>query len=328
MAKGFSWFGFLLLLFLVFPSIVFSGDNTPTSGPSKTPTPAAPAEATSESTVMAPANTLEQPFTQSDLSVLTGNVQRPNGAVWFNSQLYVVCNGDWTLYQLNDTSGSTETYIYGVRNAHTLYAEGAQTGDLNLWVPDFETNSFLFVNRARAPQTVASNLQGPWGIAYLDENRFLITNLAGDNIAMVGRDGQVQIVLEGLRSPTGIAVDDSFVYVANNGSSRRSIEWIAKDALIAGDAPAPQPLVSGLVSTTGMVLGEDGYLYFTYAIGTRGVVGRVNPELCRESGCSMDQIEIVIYTELAAPLAGLTISPDMRLFFHTIFRPEVYWIQL
>jgi hypothetical protein len=77
------------------------------------------------------------------------------------------------------------------------------------------------------------------------------------------------------------------------------------------------------------VLGPDGYLYFAYSLGTRGVIGRVDPEVCRENnGCNIDRVEIVLYTELAAPLAGLAISPDMRLYVHTIFRPEIYWVQL
>jgi hypothetical protein len=88
-------------------------------------------------------------------------------------------------------------------------------------------------------------------------------------------------------------------------------------------------LVSGLQNTTGLVLGPDGYLYFAYALGTRGVVGRVDPDVCRErGGCSNTDVEIVVFTELAAPLAGLTISPDMRLFVHTMFSPDIYWVQL
>jgi hypothetical protein len=47
-----------------------------------------------------------------------------------------------------------------------------------------------------------------------------------------------------------------------------------------------------------------------------------------EGGCTNDQVEIVVFTELAAPLAGLTISPDMRLFVHTMFSPDIYWVQL
>ncbi|MBC7871351.1 MAG: hypothetical protein H7Y09_10980, partial [Chitinophagaceae bacterium] len=155
-----------------------------------------------------------------------------------------------------------------------------------------------------------------------------ITNLSGNNIMFIGRDGQSRIVMDELRSPTGIAVDSNYVYVANNGSSRRSIEWIDKNALLQGDNSLALPLVSGLQSTTGITLAADGYLYFTYALGTRGVVGRVDPEVCRDGGCTNDQIEIVLYTDLLAPLAGLTISPDMRLFVHTIFRPEIYWVQL
>ena len=77
-----------------------------------------------------------------------------------------------------------------------------------------------------------------------------------------------------------------------------------------------------------LAFGPDGYLYFTYALGTRGVVGRVNPEECRDGGCANADVEIVLFTELPAPLAGLTISPDMRLFVHTIYRPEIYWVQL
>ncbi len=76
-------------------------------------------------------------------------------------------------------------------------------------------------------------------------------------------------------------------------------------------------------------MAADGLLYFSYSLGTRGVVGRVNPATCRENGgCSSEQVEIVVYSELAAPLSGLTISPDMELFIHSIFSPEIYWVDL
>jgi len=331
MYKAVLWIS-IIVIGLVLSFTVSVGElsaTTPTPAPSKTPMP----DETPETTQVNPENDLAQlsfmePLTQSDLSVLTGNVQRPNGAAWFGDQIYAACNGDWTLYQLNDRSGSTETYIYGVRNAHTMYVEDDNAGGVNLWIPDFDTNTFLLVNRAVSPQPIASDLQGPWGVAYLDEQGFLVTNLAGNNIMFIGRDGQSRILVDELRSPTGIAVDSSYVYVANNGSSRRSIEWIEKGSLLEGSNAVTQPLVSGLQNTTGIVLGSDGYLYFTYALGTRGVVGRVNPETCLDGGCSNDQVEIVLYTDLLAPLAGLTISPDMRLFVHTIFRPEIYWVQL
>ncbi len=66
-------------------------------------------------------------------------------------------------------------------------------------------------------------------------------------------------------------------------------------------------LVSGLQNTTGLQLGTDGMLYFAYALGNRGMVGRVDPQVClANGGCSNDQVEIVLYSDLSAPLAGLT----------------------
>ncbi len=300
-----------------------------TQAPSKTPTPLAtattPAAESSETPPVEPDSPIE-PFTQADLNVLTGNVQRPNGAVWFADFLYTVCNGDWTIYELNDESGNTRTYIFGVRNAHTMYAEQvAETEPLALWVPDFELNTFNRVT-LNGVERIAEDLQGPWGLAYLDENTFLVTNLLANNIVSVTRDGEVTEVMGGLRSPTGIVADGEYIYVANNGSARRAVEWFAVGS---DEEPVLNSLVSGLQSVTGMALGSDGYLYFTYALGTRGVVGRVNPAVCRENGgCTNEQVEIVIYTELAAPLAGLTLSPDMVIYMHTIYRPEIYWIDI
>ena len=85
----------------------------------------------------------------------------------------------------------------------------------------------------------------------------------------------------------------------------------------------------GLQNVSNIVYAPDGHLYFAYAIGTRGVVGRVEPGECAENGgCDNDQVELVLYTDLSAPLAGLTISDDMRLFVHTLFRPEIYWAKI
>lgn len=299
---------------------------TPTPAPSKTPTfTPDESEATSEAS-----STLSEPWTQADLSILTGNVQRPNGVVWFNSRLYAVCTGDSTVYELDDSNGATRTYIYGVRNAHTLHAEQNENGELTLWVPDFQANRLLRVDR-NGVETINTTLAGPWGIDELSETEFVITNLQANNVVVVSRNGEARELLNGLRSPTGIVLDEEYLYVANTGSARRAIEWVNARTVLESDNPAAtiQPLVTGLQNTTGMVLGEDGFLYFAYALGTRGVVGRVNPDVCRENGgCTNDEVEIVIYTELAAPLAGLTISPDMRLFVHTIFSPDIYWVRL
>jgi sugar lactone lactonase YvrE len=271
-----------------------------------------------------------QPWTQADLAILTGNVQRPNGIAWHNNFLYVVCTGDSTIYQLDDSTAVTRTYIFGVRNAHTMYAENLPNGELNLWVPDFPTNRLLRIDR-NGVEAISSALAGPWGIERLDDDEFLITNLQANNAVRINRSGESSEILANLRSPTGIVSHNDYLYVANTGSARRAIEWVHLDeALNAGETPLlPQPLVSGLQNTTGLVMAEDGYLYFAYALGTRGVVGRVDPDQCRnDGGCGNDQVEIVVYTELTAPLAGLTISPDLRLFVHTMFSPDIYWVQL
>jgi hypothetical protein len=76
-------------------------------------------------------------------------------------------------------------------------------------------------------------------------------------------------------------------------------------------------------------MGPDGRLYIAYSLGTRGIVGRIDPALCRDKGgCTNADVEIVLWSEIAAPLAGLTLSDDMRLYVHTMFGPEIYWVQL
>lgn len=303
---------------------------TPTPAPSKTPMPQQ-IEVLSE-TPQANVN-IDKPFTQADLSVITANTQRPNGMVWHNNNLYTVCSGDWTIYEINAETGETAQYIYGVRNAHSLYANDVNN-EFQLWIPDFLTGTLVRIQRG-VTENIATGLNGPWGITALQEDMLIVTNLKGNNAVTI-KDGQVQEVISNLRSPTGVAVDQERVYIANTGSARRAIEWFSLDQIHREDAELPlqadtvgKPLVSGLQNTTGVVTGSDGLLYFAYALGTRGVVGRVNPETCiANGGCSNDQVEVVLYTELPVPLAGLTISPDMRLYIHSMFSPDLYWVQL
>lgn len=279
------------------------------------------------------ASPLSQPFTQADLSVITANTQRPNGLTWFNNNLYTVCSGDWTIYEIDSTSGETAQYIYGVRNAHNLLATDTNN-EFQLWIPDFQTDTLVRI-RQGIVENIATGLNGPWGITLLNADTFIITNLKANNAVTIS-NGTVQETISNLRSPTGIAADDNYIYIANTGSARRAIEWFDRSQMSAGEGDLPinaseagKPLVSGLQNTTGITLGPDGLLYFAYALGTRGVVGRVDPAVCIESGgCSNDQIETVVFTELAVPLAGLTIAPDMRLFVHSMFSPDLYWLQL
>lgn len=299
-----------------------------------TPAPTKTTEAMAVATSTPPAEgsqallpSLERPFTQDDLQVLVGNVQRPNGMLWFNGNLYTACNGDFTLYEVNATTGQTRTLVYGVQNAHALWAEPSGNS-FDLWVPDFDTNRLMRIAQGRqTPRVVASNLNGPWGITKLDEAHFLVSSIRGNEILQISRtSGEARTFLDGFRAPTGITIHEGYLYVVNNGSARRAIERVQLDDAgnVMGD---PQPFVSGLQSASGIVAGSDGYIYFTYALGARGVVGRVDPSACAE-GCTNEDIEIVVFTDLQAPLAGLTLSPDMRLFVHTIFRPEIYWLDI
>jgi len=326
-----------LLLFLIIGlSIVAQsqeGASTATPAPSKTPqptiTPAANIE-TDDTTNTEFPRKLARSYTQADLSVLVGNVQRPNGIVWFDNHLYTACNGDWTLYRVDDTSGETITFVFGLQNAHDMVAETTDDG-FNIWAPDFDTNRLLRIDqRQGAPLEITSDkLDGPWGITPINDEHFLISNVRGNNIVMTNRLGEVTEVINGLRSPAGMASDGDYVYVANNGSARRAVEWFNANDLSEDEVTdITQPLVSGLQNASSLVMAEDGFLYFTYALGTRGVVGRVDPVQCRDDGCTNEDVEIVVFTELQAPLAGLTITPDMRLFVHTIFRPEIYWVRL
>jgi hypothetical protein len=315
---------------LVFAVVFFGGLLQQTPKPTLVPTldPTATTEATVEATVDAEA----APFavlTQADLSVITGNVQRPNGMAWFAEKLYILCTGDWTIYEVDAITGSTRTFISGTRNAHAMYVEPAEDDRPMVWVPDADTSRLLSVVQTRAPGVEAENLNSPWGMAYLDEENFLISSLGANELMKVTRDGAVSSVASGFRSPTGVALDDERVYIANSGSSRRAIEWLDRDVIEGGQMAEPQSLIRGLQNVSNIALAPDGKLYFAYAIGTRGVVGRIDPGECIENGgCDNDQVELVLYTDLSAPLAGLTFSDDMRVFVHTLFRPEIYWAQI
>ncbi len=334
---------FVVVLFVSSISTAQEDASTATPGPSKTPSPsetplpeATDVPVTEETTDIPQLNPLPRSYTQEDLSVLVGNVQRPNGIAYIDDFLFTACNGDWTMYRIDSVTGQTITYVFGIRNTHQMVSQDTDAG-FNLWIPDFDTDQFMRIDHtASAPQLISSdNLDGPWGIADLSEEQFLISNLRADNLVLVDTQGNSNVAVEGLRAPAGLIMDGDYVYVANNSSARRAIEWFAVDDLAIDEEgnvtvvdDITQPLVSGLQNTSSLVLADDGYLYFSYALGTRGVVGRVNPEECRDGGCTNEQVEIVLFTELTAPLAGLTISPDMRLFVHTIYRPEIYWVEL
>jgi hypothetical protein len=324
-----------IIMLVVATSIARAQEASATPAPTKTPTPIPSAAASLTPTatrgLVEPAGAAISPFTQADLTVLTGNVQRPNGIFWLDDMLYAACSGDWTVYQIGAEDGRTLTYASGIRNAHTLYAEMDANERVWIWAADFQLNQLTRITRGEVTP-VSAGLNGPWGIAYLNEDEFLITNLLGDNAVVATRGGETRTVIDSLNAPTGIALDADALYIGNNGSTRRAIERYPLEVteLRAPSAPTEAVVVvSGVQNVTGLALGPDGYLYFAYALGTRGVVGRVDAQACADAGgCGSADVQIVVYTELAAPLAGLTISRSGRLYLHTMFAPDIYWVDL
>lgn len=280
-------------------------------------------------TPLEPRTTME-PKLQGDLKIISGNVQRPNGIFWYDNYLYTGCAGDFTIYKIHDTTGVTSTYIAGIQNVHTLLVEDGPV----LWVADFQRNALVQVDTSQSPSSVeiTASLASPWGVVKLEDESFFVSQLRSDDIVHVTREGVINVIVADFRNPTGIVADDNLIYVANNGSARRAIEWFEIDpsnpnATIASENI--QPLVSGLQNTTNLLIGPDDLLYFAYSLGTRGIVGRVDPAYCRDKGgCTNVDVEIVLWSELVAPLAGLAISDDMRMFVHTMFGAEIYWVQL
>ena len=268
---------------------------------------------------------LENPFLQGDLELLVGNVQRPNGFAWHDGSLYTLCSGDWTIYKIDDSSGDTITFVFGTRDGNMLLIEDTDAG-FNILAPDVENSTIWQVDQSRsAPKKLSTAIEAPWGITRLDEARYLVTDLRENSIIELAADGAARAIHDGLRSPTGIVRQDNKVYFANGGSARRGIEYF--EILPRGGYSEVKPLVAGLQNATNLVMGSDGKLYFAYALGTRGVVGRIDPALCHEAGCSNSDIELVVFSDIAAPLA-ITLSDDLRLFLHSRFRPEIYWLQL
>ena len=305
-----------LLIILWMTAPVFAQETGSTTEPN-------PADAIASTTLTSIA--LENPFLQGDLELLVGNVQRPNGFVWFRDSLYTVCNGDWTIYRIDDRTGETITFVFGTRDGNMLLMEETTAG-FDILVPDPENGTVWKVDQARsAPARFTSAVTAPWGIARLDDSRFLITDVRTNSITEVAENGATRLVHSELRAPTGIVRHENMVYFANGGSARLGIEYF--EILEDGDYSVVKPLVSGLQNTTNIMMGGDGKLYFAYALGTRGVVGRIDPTICHESGCSNSDVELVVFSDIPAPLA-ITLSDDLRLFLHSRFRPEIYWLAL
>lgn len=322
-----NYIRFAVVCWLLFAASIASSqsDQTPAPAAEATGTAAeldSPADINAARLRSAP---LPQPFLQSDLNLLVGNVQRPNAMYWFDDYLYTVCNGDWTIYKIDDTNGDTITFVFGVKNGNSMLIEG-DADAFQIWVPDPESESLVMVDQERqAPTTISDQFGAPWGITRFDQESLLITDTSLNAILQVDETGLIETIASELRSPTGIVSDENRIYFANGGSARRGIEWL--QALDDGGFSQPRPLVSGLQNVSNIELGQDGLLYFAYALGTRGVVGRIDPLSCLERGCDNADVEMVIFSDLPAPVS-MAISSDLRLFAHSRYRPEIYWAQL
>ena len=244
-----------LLFPLIFAGFIYAQETTPASSQSNgDDPPSAASDNDAADDGGAQISKLESPFLQADLELMVGNVQRPNGIVWFNDAIYTVCNGDWTIYKIDDRSGDTVTFVFGVRNGSNLIAEETESG-FDLWVPDAETGNLWKVDERRAaPISVAADLAAPWGIARLDDESFLISDTRSNSILQVPTAGEPRTAVNGLRAPTGIARQGSLFYVANGGSARRGIEYFELDA--DGEFTDLQPLVSGLQNTSNIAIGR------------------------------------------------------------------------
>lgn len=310
-------------------SVLFLGACGRTE-PGPTPVSEPPTAIGPDTTPKASATAAPTPLTADDLSTFSPPLQRPNGMTSVGGQLFVSCSGDGTIYLIDAETGEAASYVYGVANAHTLYAESV--GDaLHLWVPDYDAGNVKHYTEAGV-ETLANGLEGPWGIARLSDEAFLVTGQRGDALSLVRRDGEHEVVLEGLDEPTDLVVDASagLVYVANGSGDDRAVEWYSLDDLRDGE-PAPEGgrLVEGLDSPTDIHAAEDGYLYVAYADGDEGLVGRVDAAACHErGGCAAEDVTVVIESGLPAPLAGLTTSPSGRLYLHTAYGEEIYWVQM
>jgi len=272
-----------------------------------------------------PASGLPMPVDQ--IRYLTGDVAKPNGIGWYGNNLYVVCAGDGTVYELDDQTGFTNTYIYGVKDAFSIYPEKGRDGNLYLWVPDAGARSIVRVSPSEV-ETIVSGTGEPRSLIPYDVNTFLVSGLRANTVEQVSRDGERITWITGLEDPTALVLHREYLYVSNMSNVDRAIEWYTL-ADIRADNPEPSPLLRGIEGITGMQLYSDGYLYFTYEQDGRGLVGRIQPDVCRDAnGYSADQVEVVVAPRLTSPLAGLMITPDGRMFFHELYGNVLNWVQL
>ena len=169
------------------------------------------------------------------------------------------------------------------------------------WVPDPDTGSLWKVDQQRAaPESISADLEAPWGITRLDDDRFLISDTRSNSIMIVPMDGEPRVAQSALRAPTGIARDADIIYFANGGSARRGIEFF--ETADDGSFSEVKPLVSGLQNTTNIVLGVRTAISTFPTRWAHGELwaGLTHPIAWRAAAANQD-VEMVVFSDIPAP---------------------------
>ena len=144
-----------------------------------------------------PAESPRLPFLQSDLTLLMGNVQRPNGLVYFDGSLFTICSGDWTIYKVDAETGDSISFVFGVQNGNSLIAESTEAG-FDLFVPDPDSGALWQLDQRRqAPVKVAEELAAPWGITRLGDDVLLVSDTRANAVFAINGDGEQTKLVEG-----------------------------------------------------------------------------------------------------------------------------------
>jgi len=166
--------------------------------------------------------------------------------------------------------GEREVRASGLGDTHGI----AIAEDGSVLVADADGGRILRIDSACQPSVVARGLARPLAVALGDDGAIFASEAATGRVVRV--DGGLEVVIDGLREPHGVAVCGSAVYaldraaktIVRRDASSKS-ETIA-EGLPVGEAPGIVPkslpglpgLLPGPIgSFAGLAAGEDGALY-------------------------------------------------------------------
>ena len=118
--------------------------------------------------------------------------------------------------RINDTTGDTITFVFGVKNGNTLIAEHTDEG-FDLWVPDSDSNVLWKVDQNRsAPVSINDQLDYTMGHSTerCREHSSSQTQKATPSLE-VSESGVANSISNRLKvSPTGMARHDDYIYTS------------------------------------------------------------------------------------------------------------------